>query len=218
MNDVWAWDFRMPSGVPIVAAADGMVRMSRGDSTRGGCDPSFAPDANYVIIAHADDLETQYLHLETVVVAAGDKVKAGDLIGYSGKTGWACGSHLHFKVARPDGPAWNNPSVPARIKGYGDPLAESLVASPRCDQPRAPMIEAQKPLDTAKPAAAASARPGEAKDSPTASSPSATGSAPAISRQMPAAAPATSAQTGGADTTPGARPSGPVASGTGATE
>src|ERR687887_203078 len=38
-NDVYAWDFRMPEGVPIVAARGGVVRMARGDSTVGGGGP-----------------------------------------------------------------------------------------------------------------------------------------------------------------------------------
>ena len=48
-NDTWAWDFRMPEGVPIVAAMDGTVRLARGDSTQGGCDPRYARFANYVV-------------------------------------------------------------------------------------------------------------------------------------------------------------------------
>lgn len=135
MNDTWAWDFRMPSGVPITAALPGTVRLARGDSYKGGCDSSFAPDSNYVVVAHDSGLETQYLHFETVTVRAGEKVKAGDILGYSGKTGWACGSHLHFKLARSDGPGWNNPSVRARIKGYGDPSLEMVVKAAACNAP-----------------------------------------------------------------------------------
>lgn len=127
----------MPSGVPIVAALDGTVRMARGDSTRGGCDPAFAPDANYVVLSHEGELETQYLHLESVAVHLGDKVRAGDVLGYSGKTGWACGSHLHFKLAQANGSGWNNPSIHARIKGYGDPDVDAWVeALPCTDAPR----------------------------------------------------------------------------------
>ncbi len=150
MNDTWAWDFRMPSGVPIVAASDGTVRLARGDSATGGCDPSFAAASNYVVIAHPNGYESQYLHMQTVVVAVGDQVKEGDLLGYSGKTGWACGSHLHFKVARPEGTAWNNPSVPARIKGYGDPLADSWVAAPQCDAARLAALEPKRSVDRPK--------------------------------------------------------------------
>jgi murein DD-endopeptidase MepM/ murein hydrolase activator NlpD len=131
-NDTYAWDFKMPEGVPIVAAADGVVRMARGDSTVGGCDVKFASSANYVVITHPNGLETQYLHFERVVVHPGDPVKKGDLIGFSGKTGWACGSHLHFKVAQAAGTGWNNPSVLARLVGHGDPVAGVLIRAPEC--------------------------------------------------------------------------------------
>lgn len=141
-NDSWAWDFRMPEGTPIVAAADGVVRLAQGDSTRGACDPAYARFANYVVIGHANGLETQYLHFSKVVVRPGDPVKAGQLIGYSGQTGWACGAHLHFKVARTERSGWNNPSIPARIAGYGDPPVETLVAAPACKTPEIQVAQA----------------------------------------------------------------------------
>ncbi|MFL5319655.1 MAG: M23 family metallopeptidase [Myxococcaceae bacterium] len=131
-TDVWAWDFKMPEGIPITAAADGVVRLARGDTTQGGCGEEYAAYANYVILAHAGGYETQYLHFQKVVVKEGDKVKAGDVIGYSGKTGWACGSHLHFKVTKNTGTGWNNDSVPARIVGYGDPEVQTVIYAPAC--------------------------------------------------------------------------------------
>jgi murein DD-endopeptidase MepM/ murein hydrolase activator NlpD len=130
--DTWAWDFRMPEGTPVVAAMDGVVRLARGDSTEGGCDAKFAADANYVVIEHPNDIETQYLHFSKVVVKPGQRVKAGDLLGYSGATGWACGAHLHFMVAHRNNDGWNNPSIPARILGYGDPPVDTLIQSPAC--------------------------------------------------------------------------------------
>jgi murein DD-endopeptidase MepM/ murein hydrolase activator NlpD len=133
--DGWAWDFRMPEGTPIVAAMDGAVRLARGDSRTGGCDPKFAPDANYVVLAHDNGLETQYLHFSQVLVHPGDKVRAGDLLGLAGSTGWACGSHLHFKVARAEGSGWNNPSIPAEISSYGDPEVDTLILSKPCAPP-----------------------------------------------------------------------------------
>ncbi len=217
MNDVWAWDFRMPSGVPIVAAADGTVRLARGDSVTGGCDPSFAPQANYIVISHAGGLETQYLHLESVVVAAGDKVRAGDLLGYSGKTGWACGSHLHFKVARPDGAAWNNPSVPARIKGYGDPVAESWVAAPQCEQGRAQVAEAKASSESSKPVTAAIS-PGAQDTAAAVGKTAAVVRMPAVSRAASSAPSAAPARTSGGDTSHETHSGSPVVSGTGATE
>ncbi len=131
-NDTYAWDFRMPEGTPIVAAREGVVRMARGDSTEGGCDERFAPKANYVVIQHSEGLETQYLHFSAVAVKVGERVKQGQLIGFSGATGWSCGPHLHFKVAKATGRGWNNPSVPAQIVGYGDPVRDTRVAAPLC--------------------------------------------------------------------------------------
>jgi len=140
-NDTYAWDFRMPIGTPIVSAQDGKVRMARGDSTQGACDPKMAAHANYVVIEHAGGMETQYLHFSAVVVKPGDTVHKGQLLGYSGNTGWSCGPHLHFKVASTQGTGWNNPSVPARIAGYGDPVRDTLIAAPSCgNTPELPMM------------------------------------------------------------------------------
>jgi len=134
-NDTWAWDFRMPEGTPVVAALDGVVRLARGDSDEGGCDPAMARRANYVVIESAGNIETQYLHFSAVSVIPGQHVRRGDLLGYSGKTGWACGAHLHFKVATPTSAGWNNPSMEARLLGYGDPALEAWVSSPPCTAP-----------------------------------------------------------------------------------
>jgi len=152
-NDTYAWDFKMPEGIPIVAAGDGVVRLARGDSAVGGCGPQFAAHANYVVISHPNGLETQYLHFQSVLVKAGAQVKKGDVIGFSGKTGWACGSHLHFKVARPVGAGWNNPSVVAQLAGFGDPEAGTWIDAPAC--PASPVMQAsvETPDDSGKPAA-----------------------------------------------------------------
>jgi hypothetical protein len=131
-NDTYAWDFRMPVGTPVVAAEEGTVRLARGDSTQGACDPKMAQHANYVVVSHSGGVETQYLHFSAVVVKPGEQVRKGQLLGYSGNTGWSCGPHLHFKVARSVGSGWNNPSVPALIVGYGDPVRDTLIAAPAC--------------------------------------------------------------------------------------
>src|SRR5262249_10708943 len=135
VHDTWAWDFRMPEGTPVVAALEGMVRLARGDSDEGGCDPAMARKANYVVIESPGNIETQYLHFSVVTVVPGQHVRRGELLGYSGKTGWACGAHLHFKVATPVSAGWNNPSVEAHLQGYGDPVLESWVSSSPCTAP-----------------------------------------------------------------------------------
>jgi murein DD-endopeptidase MepM/ murein hydrolase activator NlpD len=96
----WAWDFAMPVGTPVLAAHDGTVRAVKGSSTVGGCAESFAEQANYVVIDQGNGYESLYLHLRGATVAAGRKVKRGEVVGYSGETGWACGPHLHFQIQR----------------------------------------------------------------------------------------------------------------------
>ncbi|MGZ6078932.1 MAG: peptidoglycan DD-metalloendopeptidase family protein [Myxococcaceae bacterium] len=157
-NDAWAWDFRMPEGTPVVAALDGVVRLARGDSEEGGCDPSMARKANYVVLEHAGNLETQYLHFTTVSVVVGQHVRRGDLLGYSGKTGWACGAHLHFKVATPVSAGWNNPSLESRLVGFGDPELEVWISSPPCTAPLE--VATQRPVEAPRPAEAEVETPG----------------------------------------------------------
>ena len=59
--------------------------------------------ANFVLIEHIDGSITMYSHLarKPVSLTLGDFVHAGDLIGYSGTTGYSSGPHLHFAVLKP---------------------------------------------------------------------------------------------------------------------
>lgn len=52
----------------------------------------------WVLIRHSNGLTTLYAHLSVVGVNAGDAVSTGQIIGYSGDTGYATGPHLHFTV------------------------------------------------------------------------------------------------------------------------
>ncbi len=97
-----ALDFDMPEGTLVCAARDGVVADLRADSKRGGPSPAYADDANYIDILHGDGTWASYVHLRPggVKVKRGQKVKAGQGIGYSGKTGQAKGPHLHFTVSK----------------------------------------------------------------------------------------------------------------------
>lgn len=55
---------------------------------------------NYVRIDTPDGLKIYMCHLAERKVKAGDQVKAGDIIGIEGNTGYSFGSHLHFEIRK----------------------------------------------------------------------------------------------------------------------
>ena len=99
----YAIDFRMREGTEIRAARDGYVIGLRSDSRSGGSDPSYNDQANYIMIYHDDGSFAQYAHLKYngVIVQRGQRVRAREVIGYSGNTGYSRGPHLHFAVHMP---------------------------------------------------------------------------------------------------------------------
>jgi murein DD-endopeptidase MepM/ murein hydrolase activator NlpD len=96
----FGFDFEMPPGTPIHAARDGSVIRVVEEFSRGGTDERFKKRANLIFILHADGTIARYLHLEQggAQVEVGDRVDAGDLIGFSGNTGYSQSPHLHFDV------------------------------------------------------------------------------------------------------------------------
>lgn len=52
----------------------------------------------WVTINHGNGLTTLYAHLSSQAIAVGQKVTAGQIVGYAGSTGYSTGAHLHFTV------------------------------------------------------------------------------------------------------------------------
>jgi murein DD-endopeptidase MepM/ murein hydrolase activator NlpD len=98
----YAVDFLVPIGTPIYAAASGTVVWIKDDSKVGGENKKkYWNLGNRIVIKHKNGEYTAYEHLKYkgVVVKVGQKVRKGQLIGYSGNTGWSTiGPHLHFEV------------------------------------------------------------------------------------------------------------------------
>jgi len=94
-----ALDFAMPVGTPIYAARGGIVFSFKDNSDEGGPFSKYGKKANYIIIQHDDGSFGCYWHLKKngVVVKSG-VVNTGQLIGYSGNTGFVLRPHLHFAV------------------------------------------------------------------------------------------------------------------------
>jgi hypothetical protein len=97
-----AVDFECPEGTPVVAAREGVVAALHADATGHGTTEEWTAYGltNFVLIAHDDGTIGQYMHLQPggVAVRAGQPVARGDLIGYSGNTGFSTTPHLHFQV------------------------------------------------------------------------------------------------------------------------
>jgi murein DD-endopeptidase MepM/ murein hydrolase activator NlpD len=100
-------DFDMPEGTPVHAMRDGVVLRVVQHHNRGCKTEKCAKYNNYIDIYHSDGTFATYAHLRQngSVVNEGDTVETGQLIGYSGNTGWSSGPHLHIAIyfARFDG-------------------------------------------------------------------------------------------------------------------
>ena len=79
-------------GAAIVAARDGTVTFAGGNPC---CSYGY-----HVIVAHDGGYETLYAHFSAITAQLGQKVKAGEILGYSGTSGLVTGPHLHFEIHR----------------------------------------------------------------------------------------------------------------------
>jgi murein DD-endopeptidase MepM/ murein hydrolase activator NlpD len=87
-------DFRASIGTPVKAAGSGTVI----GSANTDIIPSCYSYGRWVMIKHNNGLSTLYAHLSLTAVSIGQTVSAGQIIGYSGNTGYTTGPHLHFAV------------------------------------------------------------------------------------------------------------------------
>lgn len=121
-----AVDIPMPEGTPILAARAGLVVHTEAGYTATSRDPAAATRANAVRILHADGTLATYSHLKHrgVMVSVGQQVKAGEVIGQSGSTGFSSGPHLHFAVFKPviTGDRFTPVSLPFRFYVGNPPL------------------------------------------------------------------------------------------------
>ena len=104
-------DIRAAYGQDVPSAAAGRV-VSAG--TEGGYGQT-------VVVEHAGGVRTRYAHLSTTLVAPGDEVREGQVVGRAGHSGRATGTHLHFEVMTASG----EPLNPEHFAGL---KAEGLVA------------------------------------------------------------------------------------------
>ncbi len=97
----YAVDFIVPVGTPVLAARAGVVMETIANYGSGGQDAKiYASRANFIRILHDDGSMGLYAHLQEngILVKAGQRVGLGEVIGYSGNTGFSSGPHLHFAL------------------------------------------------------------------------------------------------------------------------
>ncbi len=92
-------DFGVPRGTAIHAPLSGTVRATGNTDAVPGC----WSWGKWTLIDHANGLSTLYAHQDTIAVTPGQRVATGEIIGYSGNTGYSTGPHLHFTVYAKDG-------------------------------------------------------------------------------------------------------------------
>lgn len=121
----YAVDLAMPEGSEVHAARAGVVMSLENDYYKGGTDKqAYKTRANSIRILHDDGSMAVYAHLQVdrAQVYAGMPVKAGQIIAYSGNTGYSSGPHLHFAVQVNQG--MNLVAVPFKFSGRQGRLSE----------------------------------------------------------------------------------------------
>lgn len=95
-----AIDLRAAVGTPVYAAEGGTVDQVQ--TWDGHTRTGMQSYGNMLRLTHSNyrgrTLQTRYAHLSRLCVKAGQLVREGDLLGYSGETGNCQGAHLHFEV------------------------------------------------------------------------------------------------------------------------
>lgn len=84
-------DLVQSCGSFVYASASGKVLVARSAGWNGGY-------GNYIVIAHPNGTQTVYAHLSSVLVAVGQVVEQGYVIGTVGSTGNSTGCHLHWEI------------------------------------------------------------------------------------------------------------------------
>lgn len=103
-----ALDFAMKRGTKVCAVRSGVVVRVKEDGDRGGMNRKYRPYGNNIVIEHGDGTRAGYWHLQHngALINVGDSVQEGQVIGLSGKTGYAAMPHLHLLIWRYSNNRW----------------------------------------------------------------------------------------------------------------
>jgi Peptidase family M23/Putative peptidoglycan binding domain len=125
-------DIAAPTGTPVLAAACGVVTQLGAQSGYG----------NMVCIQHSSTLTTCYAHLSGYSTRLGERVHAGEVIGYVGCTGSCTGPHVHFETRVNGSPRDPNTYLSGRSRISGEPTVHGSGDGAQRSRTRAPNGEA----------------------------------------------------------------------------
>lgn len=124
-------DLGTPTGSKLYAPLTGTVRDFGNTDAVPGC----YSWGKWLLIDHPNGLSTMYAHLSHIGVSPGQTVQTGDIVGYTGNTGYSTGPHLHWTLYVSDAvqvqqfnqfksvtSCGSAKSPFAAIEGYLDPL------------------------------------------------------------------------------------------------
>ena len=125
----YAYDLASSIGTPVYAMKSGQVIRLQDKYPDTGGTRANASKFNYVWIEHENGYRSAYAHLQQgfrqrTQLKAGDWVEAGQLIGYSGNSGWSSGPHLHVEVQTQGSRSNFSKTVPFSIAGSCGNLAQ----------------------------------------------------------------------------------------------
>ncbi len=123
-------DFGAKIGTPVLSMGDGVL-VDQGDTDASCRGVSFG---KWILIKYNNGLASTYGHLSKLNLQTGATVKTGDIVGFSGNTGYSTGPHLHVSMYPADAvnaiarPSASCPGVDltmpiAAVNAYLDPLA-----------------------------------------------------------------------------------------------
>jgi murein DD-endopeptidase MepM/ murein hydrolase activator NlpD len=118
----YAYDLGTNLGTPVYAMRAGRILSVQDRYPDSGGGPENISKFNYVLIEHDGGFRSAYVHLQQgfhsrMQIKAGDLVEKGQLIGYSGNSGWSSAPHLHIEIQK-SGDAFSfGQTVPFAING-----------------------------------------------------------------------------------------------------
>lgn len=81
-------DLAAPAGSPVASPASGVVSFANWSGGYG----------LLVTVEHGNGVQTRFAHLSRLMVAPGQRVVRGQLLGLVGSTGRSTGAHLHYEM------------------------------------------------------------------------------------------------------------------------